>query len=155
MEIRSKKGASCRQLDAMIFCNNFARWLQTIVATWCDVLVSLDATIFCNNFARWLQTIVATWCDVLVFLGCYDFVTTLCQPSATRPIFRTNLHFRQFVKTVNYEFRLKFRSKCPKWTFVPKMGRVADGCFMLPKRRFWMAERTFGNRIFQLLFKGK
>ncbi len=55
--------------DAMTVCNNFARWLQKIVAT-CDVLVFWDATIFCNNFARWLQQIVAK-CDVLVFLGCY------------------------------------------------------------------------------------
>jgi hypothetical protein len=37
-----------------------------------DVLVFLDAMIFCNNFARWLQKIVAT-CDVLVFLGCVGF----------------------------------------------------------------------------------
>ncbi len=35
------------------------------------VLVFWDATIFCNNFARWLQKIVATsQCDVLGFLGC-------------------------------------------------------------------------------------
>ncbi len=32
---------------------------------------SSDAMTFCNNFARWLQKIVAT-CDVLFFLGCYD-----------------------------------------------------------------------------------
>jgi hypothetical protein len=38
-----------------------------------DVLVFLDAMIFCNNFARWLQKIVAT-CDVLVFLGCVGFL---------------------------------------------------------------------------------
>ncbi len=40
---------------ATIFCNNFARWLQKMVATcdamWC-VGFSWDATIFCNNFAR-------------------------------------------------------------------------------------------------------
>ncbi len=52
-------------LDSMIFCNNFARWLQRIVAicdalVFWDVLVFLDSMIFCNNFARWLQEIVAT-----------------------------------------------------------------------------------------------
>ena len=44
----------------------------------CWVQVFWDATIFCNNFARWLQKIVATWCigffwDVLGFLGCVGF----------------------------------------------------------------------------------
>ncbi len=42
------------------FCNNFARWLQKIVAT-CDAMCWFfwDAMFFCNNFARWLQEIVA------------------------------------------------------------------------------------------------
>ncbi len=34
---------------------------------WCNVLVFWDAMIFFNNFARWLQKIVACWC--LGFLG--------------------------------------------------------------------------------------
>ena len=34
--------------DAMIFCNNFARWLQKIATAMCWVF--WDATIFCNNF---------------------------------------------------------------------------------------------------------
>ncbi len=64
-------------LDALLFRNNFARWLQKIVATcdsrcewcrWCDVLVFLDAMIFCNNFARWLQKIVATCVGFSVML---------------------------------------------------------------------------------------
>ncbi len=48
-------------MDAMFFCNNFARWLQKIVTT-CDAMcwVFWDAMFFCNNFARWLQKIVAT-----------------------------------------------------------------------------------------------
>ena len=59
--------------DATIFCNNFARWLQKIVA--CDVLVFWDATIFCNNFARRLQKLVATLrCSMLGFLACYDLL---------------------------------------------------------------------------------
>jgi hypothetical protein len=38
--------------DATIICNNFARWLQKIVATWFDAMcwVLWDATIICNNF---------------------------------------------------------------------------------------------------------
>ncbi len=79
---------------------------------WCDVLGFLDAMIFCNNFARWLQKIVATWC---------------VQPSATRPLFGTNLHFRQFQEMTNHECRMKLLSKCLKWRFVPKRGRVAEG----------------------------
>ncbi len=34
------------------------------------------------------------------------------QPSATRPLFWTNLHLSQFVKTVNNKVRLKFWGKC-------------------------------------------
>ncbi len=50
--------------DSTIFCNNFARWLQKIVAA-CDAMVVMcwffwDALIFCKIFARWLQKIVAT-----------------------------------------------------------------------------------------------
>ncbi len=45
------------------------------------------------------------------------------QPSTTRPLFRTNLRFRQLVETVNYEFRLKLFDKCLKWRFVRKRGR--------------------------------
>jgi hypothetical protein len=59
-------------------CNNFARWLQKIVET-CDVLVFWDAMIFCNNFARWLQKIVET-CDVLVsdaMIFCNNFARWL------------------------------------------------------------------------------
>ena len=72
--------------DARIFCNNFTRWLQKIVAT-CDVLVFWDATIFCNDFARWLQKIVAT-CDVLVFghamIFCNNFARWLQKIIATQ-----------------------------------------------------------------------
>jgi hypothetical protein len=91
--------------DVMIFCNNFARWLQKIVATcdmlgflvcyyllwqlckmitkdssniWCDVLGFWDVMIFCDNFARWLQKIVATWHVVFLVSGMlWSFVTTL------------------------------------------------------------------------------
>ncbi len=35
---------------------------------------------------------------------------------------------RHIGKTVNHEFRLKFRDKCLKWGFVPTVGWVADGC---------------------------
>ncbi len=69
--------------DATIFCNNFARWLQKIVAT-CDVTDVMcwffwDATIFCNNFARWWQKIVATFDDVMGWFSgmLLSFVTTL------------------------------------------------------------------------------
>ncbi len=53
--------------DAMIFCNNFARWLQKIVV--CDAMCWFfwDATIFCNNFARWLRSNICC----AGFLGCY------------------------------------------------------------------------------------
>jgi hypothetical protein len=60
--------------DATIFCNNFARWLQKIVAT-CDVLFFWDAMIFCNNFARWLQKIIA-WYSMPCAVPC------LLMPSA-------------------------------------------------------------------------
>jgi hypothetical protein len=64
--------------DAMLVCNNFARWLQKIVAT-CDAMCwfSGDATIFCNNFARWLQKIVA--CETMCWFSrmLRSFVTTL------------------------------------------------------------------------------
>ncbi len=55
--------------DATIFCNNFARWLQKVVAT-SDAMCWFfwDATIFCNNFARWLQKIVAT-CDAMCWFS--------------------------------------------------------------------------------------
>jgi hypothetical protein len=47
----------------------------------CDVMcwVFWDATIFCDNFARWLQKIVATvmWC--VGFLGCYYLLWQLCK----------------------------------------------------------------------------
>jgi hypothetical protein len=43
----------------------------------CDVLVFWDAMIFCNNFARWLQKIVACWC--VGFLGCYDLFQQRCK----------------------------------------------------------------------------
>jgi hypothetical protein len=39
----------------------------------CDVLVFWDATIFCNNFARWLQKIVA-FEAMCWFPGCYDLL---------------------------------------------------------------------------------
>jgi len=63
--------------------------LQKIVATWDAICWFVwDAMIFCNNFTRWLQKIVAT-CDVLgfrvlVFMGVgfsgmlWSFVTALC-----------------------------------------------------------------------------
>jgi hypothetical protein len=69
-----------------------------------------------GSFARPLQRLV-----------CTPFTTArLRQPSATRPFFRTNLHFKQFVKTVNHEFRLKFWSKCTPngGRFVPKRGEL-------------------------------
>ncbi len=48
---------------------------------WCDVCWFFwDAMIFCDNFARWLQKIVA--CDVRWFSGMlWSFVTTLCSPN--------------------------------------------------------------------------
>ena len=52
----------------------------------CDVLVCWffwDAMIFCNNFARWLQNIVA--CDAMRCVGfsamLWFFVTTSCSPN--------------------------------------------------------------------------
>ncbi len=92
------------------------------------------------------------------------------QPSATRPIFGTNLHFGHLLRNFNLNSWLTVLTNCLKWRFVRKMGRVADGCrktntshvatifcnhlakFMLPKRSFWMAERTFRN-AFRVLFK--
>ncbi len=82
--------------DAIIFCNNFARWLQTMIAT-CDGMCWFfwDAMIFCNNFARWLQKIVATcdvmWCDVMRWflseatIFCNNFARWLQKIVATRP----------------------------------------------------------------------
>jgi hypothetical protein len=114
--------------DATIFCNNFARWLQKIVAT-CDVMcwVFWDAMIFCNNFMLLKRRFSKTKKHFGPSFWAL-FQVTVAQPSATRPLFGTNLHFGQFVKTVNHEFRLKFRDKCLKWRFVPIRGRVADGC---------------------------
>ncbi len=38
-----------------------------------------DATIFCNNFARWLQKIVATVMCCVGFLRCYYLLLQLCK----------------------------------------------------------------------------
>jgi hypothetical protein len=46
MEIRSKKGVSCRQLIAML-----SSFVQKMIALQCNVSI-LDALIFCNKFAR-------------------------------------------------------------------------------------------------------
>ena len=73
-----------------------------------------------------------------------------------------NLHLGQFVKCFNNISWLKHLTNCPKWRLHKKGGLVAYArsipkdshatifCnhlakFMLPKRRFWKAERTFGN----------
>jgi hypothetical protein len=77
----SENGVSCPQCghernkigDSVLcyyLCNNFARWLQKIVATceaMCRRMCSWMCWFFggcgyylCNNFARWLQKIVAT-----------------------------------------------------------------------------------------------
>ncbi len=67
--------------DSTIFCNNYARWLQKIVATsHCNVMRCagfLDVMIFCNNFTRWLQKIVT--CEAMCWFSkmLWSFVTTL------------------------------------------------------------------------------
>ena len=101
-------------------------------------LATLLATLL-PGLRAW-ATLSSFWCNLII-------LQTLCspnQPSATRPIFGTNLHFRQFLKTVNHEFRFKFRGKCLKWRFVPKRGWVADGC---PKRRFWWPNERLGTHF--------
>ncbi len=139
--------------DAMIFCNNFARWLQKIVAT-CDVMMYWffwDAMIFCNNFARWIQKIVAT-CDVSAV--------------GNSPPFWRNLPFHEFPQQFNHNSyenckRFKGNVQHPRiWVLTHanlSSLRGSWNCavrvryhplynnFMLPKRRYWMAERTFGN----------
>ena len=115
--------------DATIFCNNFARWLQKIVATWC--VGFLDAMIFCNNFARWLQKIVAA----LRFVGFYgmlwSFVTTLCSPN--EDFGRPNQHFRvRFRSTFQgCEYRI-WASK--RWKVLRK--RILKCWFGLPTSSF-------------------
>jgi hypothetical protein len=77
-------------------------------------------------------------CDVLVFwdVPC-SFVTTLqddtkdssntrcVQWCATSPPFLDNLHFEQFVKSVNHKPRLKYLTNCSKWRVSKKRGLVA------------------------------
>ncbi len=77
----------------------------------------------------------------------------LQQPSATHPIFGTNLHFGEFVETVSHEFRLKFGCKCLKWRFVPKMGWVADDWPPPPRGdifQFICFQRNDLNWIFEM-----
>ena len=80
--------------DATILCNNFARWLQKIVATCAMCWVFWDAMIFCNNLARWLHKIVASMCDAMcvgflrklfwnAMIFCNNFA--LVRRNATRP----------------------------------------------------------------------
>ena len=80
-------------------------------------LVFWDAMIFCNNFARWLQKIVATCC--VGFSGMLrSFVTTLCSPN--EDFGRPNQHFRmrfrstfqRFVAQILYSRPLKKLRKC-------------------------------------------
>ena len=53
--------------------NKHSRWIDDRVMCW----FFLGCYVFCNNFARWFQKIVA--CDVLGFSGVLrSFVTTLC-----------------------------------------------------------------------------
>jgi hypothetical protein len=48
--------------DATIFCNNFARWLQKMIAT-CDVMRCVGVSWMLHNFSRWLQKMIATLCS--------------------------------------------------------------------------------------------
>ncbi len=124
---------------AMIFCNNFARGLQKIVAT-CDamclfywdasiMLLSFEttkivasqknptyritccysATIFCNHLAKLLQKIIAS------------------RPSATHPIFGTNLHFQTTRQNQSTESPILFRSCGHETPFYDQKGASQIG----------------------------
>ena len=53
----------------------------------------------------------------------------LGQPYATHPLFLDNLHFDDFVKSVNLKSRLNYLAKSSKWRLSKKRGWVAYGWF--------------------------
>ncbi len=107
--------------DATIFCNNFARWLQKIIAT-CDAMC-WDALIFCNNFARWLQKIIAT-CDAMCWffwdamIFCNNFVR-LCSPNEDfqKPKNISDRRFEHFFKGLSTRFGLRLLEKSGRKCF--------------------------------------
>jgi len=138
--------------------NNFARWLQKIVACqpWCDAMCWCfsDAMTFCNNVARWLQKIVAheealCWCfsDAMLHdaIRCSNVSRMLwpIYPSQTKILewwtkdeIRIFEYFsRTWVLNLGHE-PWKSASKIRMSSFVPPCNN-----FMLPKRRCWKDEQ--------------
>ena len=141
--------------DAMMFCNNFARWLQKIVATW--RVGFLGCYDLCNNFARWLQKIVATWdarcwfsgmCwffwDVLVFLGCYDLLYQLC-----KVITKDHSSNMWYVSGMCWFFLGCSNMRCigfsgMLWSFVTDPEIPDWKMFIRARNAVWMSKRAIG-----------
>ena len=106
-------------LLATIFCNHLVKLLQKIVASLekpthrmlLSFVIILQSLCSPNEDFRWPNERLGT-----------NFRSTLQMASTrfglrsfvTRPLFRTNLHYRKFVTTFNheFEFRLKVWGKC-------------------------------------------
>ncbi len=103
-------------LDAMIFCSNFARWLQKIMAT-CDVLVFCDAMLlsFVMCCFSAMRCYYLLWC--VGFLG-WSFVTTLRSPNehfgsrSKRSVVSFRCNFQPFVAQIMYSHPFKVPRKC-------------------------------------------
>ena len=78
------------------------------------------------------------WSFVTTFQDDYKRYSHRMQPSATHPIFWTNLHFIHLLQNFNLNSWLTVLTNCLKWRFVRKRGWVADGCW---------------ERIFEGIFK--
>ena len=103
-----------------------------------------DATIFCYNFARWLQKIVAT-CDVSVFLGCYYLLWHFCKmiqkivacwsiaPSGSALV----IYLHKIGRTLNLSIQ-DASSMLAKRRFWQ-----TDGCVCVFERRCFWCPRTF------------
>ncbi len=181
-----------------IFCNNFARWLQKMVATcdvmcWfsgmlpiCDVMCWFSGMlpIFCNNFARWLQKIVATRARnprfYFVHAGTKPrFLTKKWHQKSGIPCSGSNCDVMcwfsgmllSFVTTLQDDYKINmwcdvlvfwdatiFCNNLARW--LQNMVATCDmmcwffwdamifcNNFMLPKRRFWMAEGNFWGLV--------
>ena len=76
---------------------------------------------------------------------------TLDQPSATRPLFGTNLHFGHLPQNFNLSSWLSVLTNWLKWRFVPKMGRVADGWLVASQKTNTSHDVIFCNHLTKLL----
>jgi hypothetical protein len=94
-----------------------------------------------------------------VILSCQEIQSRIShfdqpnQPSATSPLFSTNLHFEHFDKQFKVDLLLTLLSKCSKWRLSKKRGLVSDGWTERHRSRCAIFSATCNYGMFDLYFK--